>query len=82
MGSLLTFHREMAGLSLYGRAGLGLGLVTTHSPADQPVRLPCPHSQGRKPVCVAGRGGSWRSINSTVVFPEARPEFEPQIRGF
>lgn len=32
----------MAGLSVYGRAGLGLGLVTTHSPADQPFLVPIP----------------------------------------
>lgn len=71
---MLTFTRAPA-VSLQAggaRAEYGHHLLTQRSPSV--ASSPPSQSRARKPVCSAGRGGSWRIVNSTVVFPEAHLE--------
>lgn len=71
---MLTFTRESA-VSLQAggaQAQYDHHLLTQRLPSV--ASLPPSQSQGRKLVCSAGRGGSWRIVNSTVVFPEAHLE--------
>lgn len=82
VGSLLTFTGEpnvslqVGGAHIeYGHHLLTQRLPSVASLPPAPSPLPAPRSGvGRLCAVSAGRGGSWRIVNSTVVFPESHLE--------